>query len=79
MQCAKQEKSFPRELQNSARRLARNVAAKTAEEFILQAGAKVKKLQERVELIDDYFKDLAEGDGVRTWLGRAIDILMNVD
>eukprot|EP00178_Gracilaria_changii_P023565 TRINITY_DN71276_c0_g1_i1.p1 TRINITY_DN71276_c0_g1~~TRINITY_DN71276_c0_g1_i1.p1 ORF type:complete len:350 (-),score=30.72 TRINITY_DN71276_c0_g1_i1:678-1727(-) len=72
-------KSFPREFRESARRMARNLAVNAAEKFIVQAGTRVKKLQERVEFVEDYIRDLPEGEGVRTWLGRANDLLKSVD
>ncbi|CAN8063975.1 unnamed protein product [Agarophyton chilense] len=72
-------KSFPREFRESARRMARDLAVGAAEQFMVQAGAKVKKLQERVERIEEYVKDLPEGDGVRTWLGQANKFLKGVD
>ncbi|KAI0567229.1 hypothetical protein FGB62_4g321 [Gracilaria domingensis] len=72
-------KSFPREFRESARRMARNLAVNAVEEFMTQTGAKVKKLQEQVEMFEDYVKDLPEGEGIRTWLGRTSVFLKNVD
>ncbi|PXF46660.1 hypothetical protein BWQ96_03649 [Gracilariopsis chorda] len=72
-------KSFPRKFQASARRVARSLAIRAAETFLEEAGVRVKKLREQVEGIEDFVRDLPEGDGVRRWLGRTTGVLKAFD